>query len=183
MKKGKSPKGPLYYILIFALVFVVAYGIQMLAINFSGQVVNLEFSEFVQDLQTGQVESVKVNAGSRSYEGQLKNGEYYLAYAPSEYDMNTISEKYIVPMAADGSLTVLSVKPSMVGEILSWVPSIIMFIMIIILYKNMLGGGGNKGVMGFGKNKARMEKDSKVTFKDVAGCEEEKQELSEIVDF
>ncbi|MDO5441319.1 MAG: ATP-dependent zinc metalloprotease FtsH [Bacillota bacterium] len=182
MKKGKSPKGPLYYILIFALVFVVAYGIQMLAINFSGQVVNLEFSEFVQDLQTGQVESVKVNAGSRSYEGQLKNGEYYLAYAPSEYDMNAISENYIVPMAADGSLTVLSVKPSAFGAILSWVPSIIMFVMIIILYKNMLGGG-NKGVMGFGKNKARMEKDSKVTFKDVAGCEEEKQELSEIVDF
>ena len=181
--KHKTPKSPIYYVLVCVIAFAIAFAIQTFTRNFSGQINNLDFSEFVSYLQEGKVASVKVNANSRSYEGELRDGTYFIAYAPTEYDMNAVSNNYIVPMAANGDLTVLSVKPSTWASILGWIPTIIMLIMLFVLYKNMLGGGGAKGVMGFGKNKARMEKDSKVTFKDVAGCEEEKQELSEIVDF
>ncbi len=183
MNKRKNPKSPIYYLMICIIAFALAFGIQSLTRNLSGQIQDLDFSEFVSYLQEGRVASVKVTASSRCYEGVLKDGTLYVAYAPTEYDMNAVSNNYIVPMAANGDLEVLSVKPSTWASLLSWVPTIIMLIMLFVLYKNMLGGGGAKGVMGFGKNKARMEKDSKVTFNDVAGCEEEKQELSEIVDF
>ena len=181
--KRKTPKSPLYYVMIFIIAFAVAFAIQSFTRSMTGQVETLDFSEFVSSLQENKVASVKVNSGSRSYEGQLKDGTYFIAYAPTEYDMNAVSNNFIVPMAANGDLQVLSVKPSTWASIIGWIPTIIMLIMLFVLYKNMLGGGGAKGVMGFGKNKARMEKDSKVTFKDVAGCDEEKQELSEIVDF
>ncbi|MBR5926018.1 MAG: ATP-dependent zinc metalloprotease FtsH, partial [Firmicutes bacterium] len=162
--------------------FVLAYSLHSMTGALTAQTVNLEFSEFVADLQNGKVASVKVSEGSRSYEGQLKYGTQYIAYAPSDYDMLAISENYIVPMAANGELTVYSVKPSSWLSLLSWVPSIIMIAFIVIMYRNMMGGGG-RGVMSFGKNRARIEKDSKVTFDDVAGLDEEKQELAEIVDF
>ena len=181
--KRKTPKSPLYYVMIFIIAFAVAFAIQSFTRSMTGQVETLDFSEFVSSLQENKVAIVKVNSGSRSYEGQLKDGTYFIAYAPTEYDMNAVSNNFIVPMAANGDLQVLSVKPSTWASIIGWIPTIIMLIMLFVLYKNMLGGGGAKGVMGFGKNKARMEKDSKVTFKDVAGCDEEKQELSEIVDF
>lgn len=169
--------------MICIIAFAVAFAIQSFTRGMAGQFENLDFSEFVADLQAGKVASVKVSSGTRCYEGELKDGTMYIAYAPTEYDMNAVSENFIVPLAANGELKVLSVKPSTFASILGWIPTIIMLVMLFVLYKNMLGGGGAKGVMGFGKNKARMEKDSKVTFKDVAGCEEEKQELSEIVDF
>lgn len=156
--------------------------LQSLTGNMGGQIVNLSFSEFIEKLDDKQVDTVKVSSGSRSYEGTLKDGTSFVAYAPTDYDMAVVSEKYIVPMAADGTITVPSVRPSNWMSILSWVPSVIMLAMIFFLYRNMMGGGGG-GVMSFGKNKARMEKDSKVTFNDVAGLEEEKVELSEIVDF
>ena len=183
MNKRKNPKGPVYYVLIFAIVFALAFAVQTFSRTLSGQVVSLDFSEFISDLQNEKVATIKVSAGSRCYEGELKDGTLFITYAPTDYDMNAISVNYIVPLAANGSLKVLSVKPSTLAGLLSWIPSIIMLVLIFILYRNMLGGGGTKGVMGFGKNKARMEKDSKVTFDDVAGCEEEKLELSEIVDF
>ena len=169
--------------MICIIAFAIAFAIQSFTRGMAGQFENLDFSEFVADLQAGKVASVKVSSGTRCYEGELKDGTMYIAYAPTEYDMNAVSENFIVPLAANGELKVLSVKPSTFASILGWIPTIIMLVMLFVLYKNMLGGGGAKGVMGFGKNKARMEKDSKVTFKDVAGCEEEKQELSEIVDF
>jgi len=180
-KKG-GPRGPIYYIIILAVAFIIAFALQSFTKNLAGSVTNLEFSEFVSDLQNGKVESVKVLEGSRCYQGKLKDGTSYITYAPTDYDMLSISENYIVPMAANNDLTVLAVKPSTWAGFLSWIPTIIMFLMLIFLYKNMMGGGG-KGVMSFGKNKARKETKSKVTFADVAGCEEEKQELSEIVDF
>ena len=182
MKRRKGPRGIAFYLTVLIVAFFLAYMLQSLTGNMGGQIVNLSFSEFVEKLDDKKVETVKVSSGSRSYEGTLKDGTSFVAYAPTDYDMAVVSEKYIVPMAADGTITVPSVRPSNWMSILSWVPSVIMLAMIFFLYRNMMGGGGG-GVMSFGKNKARMEKDSKVTFNDVAGLEEEKVELSEIVDF
>lgn len=182
MKKGKGPRSPIYYLVILALAFALAFGVQSLSKNMAGQLLNLDFSEFVSYLQNGKIASVKIIANVRGYEGELQDGTIYVAYAPTEYDMLAVSQNYIVPMAANGELKVLSVKPSSWGSVLGWLPSVVMLVLIFFLYRNMLGGG-NKGVMGFGKNKARKDTESKVRFADVAGCEEEKQELSEIVDF
>ncbi|MBR6025584.1 MAG: ATP-dependent metallopeptidase FtsH/Yme1/Tma family protein, partial [Firmicutes bacterium] len=108
--RGKGPKGIAFYALVLLAAFVLAYSLQSMTGALTAQTVNLEFSEFVADLQNGKVASVKVSEGSRSYEGQLKDGTQYIAYAPSDYDMLAFSENYIVPMAANGELTVYSVK-------------------------------------------------------------------------
>ena len=182
MNRRKGPRGAAFYITVLVVAFFLAYMVQNLSGTLSSQIVNLSFSEFVEKLDDGDVTTVKISEGSRSYEGTLKDGTQFIAYAPSDYDMAVVSEQYIVPLSSAGRLNVPSVRPSSWLSILSWIPSIIMLVMIFFLYRNMMGGAGG-GVMSFGKNRARMEKDSKVTFNDVAGLEEEKQELSEIVDF
>ncbi|MDL2292751.1 ATP-dependent zinc metalloprotease FtsH [Acholeplasma sp. OttesenSCG-928-E16] len=69
------------------------------------------------------------------------------------------------------------------GLIFTIVPIIFMVIMIVVLFKSLSGAGGNKQAFDFGKSRARLSKNKEVTFKDVAGCDEEKEELEEIIDF
>lgn len=182
---NKRPNG-----LTFILGYIVMFIIVVLAVQlFFGkngltapEVKTLQFSEFVDDLEDGRVKSVKVTSGNRSYRGTLKDGTQFITYAPTEYDMAVVSQNYIVPQAAEGSLEVISSKPSNWFSILSLIPTVILIVLMVVMLRSV-NGGGNKGVMSFGKSKARMVKENKVTFDDVAGLEEEKQELSEIVDF
>ena len=142
----------------------------------------LEYSEFVDLISSEKIATIKISSASRSYTGTLKDGTKFIAYAPTDYDMAIISQEYIVPQAAEGKLKVESVKPSNWLSILSLIPTVILIVLMVIMMRNMNGQGG-KGVMSFGKSKARMVKDKEITFEQVAGLEEEKQELAEIVDF
>ncbi|MBR3394651.1 MAG: ATP-dependent zinc metalloprotease FtsH, partial [Firmicutes bacterium] len=91
-----------------------------------------------------------------------------------------------IPQAEAGKLTVESIKPSAWAGVISWIPTLLLVAIMIFFWTSFMGsGGGNKGMMNFGKSKAKIFKDgnTKVTFKDVAGLDEEKAELEEIVDF
>ena len=186
---GKKPS-LLKVIAIYALVFLVIAGI-ISAISggsiFGGEdAKEIEFSEFVDYLNKGQVSELTINENNRSYTAKLKSGTTVLAFAPTIYDMAVVSEQYIVPQSAEGTLVVKSVRPSSYAGLLSWIPTIIMIVLMVVLLRSVMGGGGNAGVMNFGKSRARMVKaddKKRITFKEVAGLEEEKQELSEIVDF
>ena len=187
--KDKKPS-LLRVILIYLMVFLVIAGVISLLsggdIFGGGDVKQIEFSELLDDFSKEQVKEVTVYEGSRKYEATLKSGQKVSAYAPTTYDMTLVSEQYIVPQAAEGKLVVKSVPPSNAGTILTWIPTIIMFVLLIVLLRNVMNGGGNAGVMNFGKSRARMVKaddKKRITFADVAGLEEEKQELAEIVDF
>lgn len=147
-------------------------------------VVEYEYSQLVSVLEKGRVASISVNEGALTYTGQLRDGTMFKCSVPSAYDMAVLTEKYIVPQAAEGTLTVSTVKSSILGSIISWIPTILMFVIVIIMIRSFSGGG--KGVMSFGKSKARMIKGddkNRITFEKVAGLEEEKQELAEIVDY
>ncbi|MBR6236957.1 MAG: ATP-dependent metallopeptidase FtsH/Yme1/Tma family protein, partial [Firmicutes bacterium] len=177
-------------LLVYVLIFVVVAGLITLITGGSlfggGDARDIEFSELVDNFEKGQVTEVLINENNRSYTAKLKSGETVIAYAPTVFEMQTLSDKYIVPQSSSGTLVVKSVKPSNYAGILSWIPTIIMIILMVILMRNMMGGGGNAGVMNFGKSRARMVKGDdkkRITFKEVAGLEEEKQELAEIVDF
>ena len=181
--KNKRPGG-IGILISYAITFAI---IAMLVSFFFGngsaqETKSLQFSEFVDLIANEKVATLKVSSGNRSYSGTLKDGTKFVAYAPTDYDMAIVSQEYVVPQAAEGTLKVESVKPNNWLSILSLIPTVILIALMVVMMRNMNGGGG-KGVMSFGKSKARMVKNKDITFENVAGLEEEKQELSEIVDF
>lgn len=187
--KKNTARGVGVYFIIFAVVLAIAWFYQGATIGTQPTVQNIEFSEFVSKLATEQVKSVEITESSRRYEGELRNGTFFLTYAPTTYDMETVSQNYIIPQSGT-VLTVKSVKPSSAGVWMSWLPTILLIGVMIFFWTSFMGansaGGGNKGVMNFGKNRAHMLKDGelkKITFDDVAGLDEEKAELAEVVDF
>lgn len=185
---GKKPS-PLGGIIIYFLVFALVIGMVSLfrgGLNSSmnANIKTLEFSEFVAQLEADNVKEITAT-DSRRYYGYLKDGTYFESFAPTAYDMAIISEEYLVPMASEG-LTVHSVRPNSWGAFLNWLPTLLMIALMIFFWVSFSRSqGGGKGVMSFGKSRAQMVKDgkNKVTFQDVAGLQEEKNELQEIVDF
>ena len=188
-KNQRPGRGFGLYLAIFALVLLIVYAYQgsdlVTSVN-EAEPKEVEFSDMVNYLESENVASIKLVAESRRYEGTLKDGSRFIAYAPSSYDMAVISETYLIPMSTDG-LKVESVKPSNTSALLSWIPTLLMIGFMVFLWISLSNGAGagGRGVMSFGKTRARAVKDSdkKVMFDDVAGLEEEKAELAEIVDF
>ena len=187
--KKNTARGIGIYLLIFAVVLAIAWFYQGATLGTQQTVKNIEFSEFVSKLADEKVKSVEITESSRRYEGELSDGTFFLTYAPTTYDMETVSQTYIVPQSGT-VLTVKSVKPSSSAVWMSWLPTILLIGVMIFFWTSFMGansaGGGNKGGMNFGKNRARMIKDEelkKITFDDVAGLDEEKAELAEVVDF
>ena len=186
-RKGGPIRGIWLYVILFAGVLLGAWFFQNSGIfGDQTQVKEIGFSEFVEDLKNEKVQTVSVSEGSRRYEGQLKDSSYFITYAPTGYDMAIVSEGYLIPQAESGKLTIESIKPSPWASVISWIPTLLLVGIMIFFWMSFMGsGGGNKGMMNFGKNKAKIFKDgnTKVTFRDVAGLDEEKAELEEIVDF
>ncbi|HIH2763885.1 MAG TPA: ATP-dependent zinc metalloprotease FtsH, partial [Candidatus Azoamicus sp.] len=116
-------------------------------------------------------------------EGISKNDEYFSTYAPTLLDQYTIDEEWINKY----NINIKSKQPEQQSVLLhifiSWFP-IIIFIAIWIFFMRQLQGGG-KGAMSFGKSKARLisEEKIKITFKDVAGVDEAKEETYELIEF
>ncbi|MDD2189796.1 MAG: ATP-dependent zinc metalloprotease FtsH [Eubacteriales bacterium] len=171
------------YILIFGLVLAIAWFYQGVP---KQEIREVDFSEFATQLKNEKVEELEIN--DRTLLGTLKNGNKVIAYAPSILDINRLSEQYIDPQMKDGKISVKSDKPKTTPLIVSLLPTIIMVLILVVfwfVFMNQGQGGGGK-VMSFGKSRAKLHKDDdlkKVTFADVAGLDEEKEELQEVVDF
>lgn len=147
---------------------------------------NFDYSRFVSELEKGTVKQLTINEGQLSYSGQLSNGTKFKATMPSSYDMALLAEKYIMPAAAAGSMEVKTQQSSNWLSLLSWLPTILMFVLVVMMFRSVGAAGGGKGVMNFGKSRARLVKGddkNRITFSKVGGLQEEKQELGEIVDY
>ena len=136
------------------------------------------FSEFLSEVDNGRV--VKVEIKENNIKGVMSNGEVFTTYSPNYPDLiEKLSEKGVSISASP----VDEKMPSLLGVLLSWFPMLLLIAVWIFFMRQMQGGKG--GAMGFGRSKAKMmnELKGKVTFNDVAGVEEAKEEVEEVVEF
>ena len=139
---------------------------------------DLPFSTFITEVDKGNVTSVDIRGSDVS--GTFSNGTRFKTYSPNYPDLvQKLTDKGVAITAGpseDG-------MPSFLGVLLSWFPMLLLIGVWIFFMRQMQGGKG--GAMGFGKSKAKLMNEIKgrVTFKDVAGVEEAKEELQEVVEF
>ncbi len=141
----------------------------------------LSYSEFIDEVRSDNVESVLISPDGRRIEGIRTNGESFETFSPGDPNLVDDLLKYRVEIEAGET------KPrSLLLDILiSWFPMLLLIGVWIFFMRQMQGGGTGRGAMSFGKSKARLmgEDQIKVTFNDVAGVEEAKDEVSELVEF
>ena len=140
---------------------------------------SLSYSQFIDSVKSGQVQQVMID--EHIIKGKTQSGQVFRTYAPNDPHMvddllaNNVDIKAVPPE-----------QPSMLMQLLvSSGPMLLLIAVWVFFMRQMQGGAGGKGAMGFGKSKARMleEDQIKVTFADVAGCDEAKEEVVEMVDF
>ena len=185
-KKGRAMRSIFVYLLIIAMVAGMAYFYK--DVQPDPEVRSVDFSRFIEELEAGKIKKLRMDYSSLNVVGELEDESYMSAYAPSTMELMLISEQYAFPQMKDGQMEMESIKPSSWDWLFNLLPTLLMIGFMVFFWMSFMGngGGGGKGVMNFGKSRARMvrEEDMKrVTFADVAGLDEEKEELSEIVDF
>jgi cell division protease FtsH len=180
----KMFRGASFYIIIFIVLLILVQQF----VQPPQQTVEIPFSEFYQELQSGNIKEIK-NV-DRAVEGTiLRNGETvpFESFVPvmfSEEDLTAI----IRPLMEEQGLQVTGAPPPATPWFIQLLPSIFMILIFVVLwfvFMQQSQGGGNR-VMSFGKSKAKLHKEdekNRITFNDVAGLDEEKEELQELVDF
>ncbi|MEW9672694.1 ATP-dependent zinc metalloprotease FtsH [Ammoniphilus sp. 3BR4] len=168
----------------YLLIFLVTVGIVNFIANQGTETSKMPYNQFRQNLDNGQVAEILIRPESGTYyiEGRLKSGETFFTNGPL-YNNTSLLEK--IEAANLDKETYAEQKGDSVW--LTFLTSIIPFVIIFILFfflLNQAQGGGSR-VMNFGKSKAKLYNDDKkkVTFNDVAGADEEKAELEEVVHF
>ena len=139
------------------------------------------YTDFMQQVQTGQVEEVTI--AGREISGSFKSGETFRTYSPETDNSALVGELIKGKVRISGKAPE---KQSFLAQIfIHWFPFLLLIGVWIFFMRQMQGGGGRGGAMSFGKSKAKMQTEDqvKVTFKDVAGVEEAKEEVKELVDF
>ena len=146
----------------------------------------LAYSEFLSKVDAGEVADVTIRESREAgttISGHFQNGEGFTLQAVSDPALMPRLEQAKVKIAAAPATSGMD---SFWGAFLtSWLPFLLLIGVYIFFMRQMQGGGSRGGAMGFGKSRARLltEQGDRVTFENVAGIDEAKDELSEIVDF
>ena len=174
------------YILIFALILGFAY---FLNLDGKDEVKDIPLSKMIEYLEAeknGTDKINEINIVGTEITATLADGSKVFTTFDSSAEISYLVENYVGPLSKEGTIKYSS-QPKKESLMASLLPTLIMIAALIFLFMFMMnqGGGGGKA-MQFGKSRAKLQKSSdlkKVTFKDVAGLDEEKEELSEVVDF
>ncbi|NMM64486.1 ATP-dependent metallopeptidase FtsH/Yme1/Tma family protein [Clostridium sp. P21] len=177
MKKFSSATA---WVIVF--VFVILAALMLARTNESSTTIN--FNEFQKYWIDNNIKSFQVKEDKMTVDGTLKNGNSYETIVPSERLFQFIAEH-----PKNGDVKEVYVKPATIPMWVQYLPTVLLILMLVAFWfmfmQQSQGGGGNRNVMNFGKSRAKMATPDKkkVTFADVAGADEEKAELAEIVDF
>ena len=181
---NKGPKNKQSLLVLLICIMVSLFGMNMLSRMTSNVSSEISYSEFIQLLDKGQVESVVINSDNLKVtlknSGKLGNDTKTVIATEDENELTKRLDEANVEFKRE--------KPNMAGEllyaILSFVvPVVLMFALISLFFRRMNKGGGMMGGVGKSKAKAYVQKETGVTFKDVAGQDEAKESLQEVVDF
>jgi cell division protease FtsH len=142
---------------------------------------SMTYSNFIASVKNGHVKHVNING--RDIKGMMQSGERFKTYSPGDL--------HLVDDLLENGVEIVAQPPEqqsvLMQVLISWFPMLLLIGVWIFFMRQMQGGGagGGRGAMSFGKSKARMLTDDqvKVTFDDVAGAEEAKEEVAEMVDF
>jgi len=169
------------------LVLWVVIAVVLMAIfnNFGARSIRsdatLSYSQLIDAVKAGQVQQVAI--ADNTIKGKMQSGEKFKTYMPNDPHL-------VDDLLANGVEIIVQPpeEPSMLMQIfVSFGPILLLIAVWVFFMRQMQGGGvgGRGGAMGFGKSKARMldQDQNKVTFADVAGCDEAKEEVEEMVDF
>ena len=194
--KNQNPrkKGLVDIFVIVILLFVVS-GIMMFVFNGGKQVDELTWDEFIQVIQTENVKEFSTSgvAGSGNEDAFIIQGIY-----TDEFVKANKTKGFTIVVTAEQRTKVLALKDAgnitatlnsvqvvstfdWVSLVLTILPMGILVIMIVLMFRN--NAKGNNQAFDFGKSRARLNRKSTTTFKDVAGLDEEKEEMVEVVDF
>ena len=176
----KFAKNISIYLVIFALVLAAAFFYKG---DNGADYKQVKFSTFANYLEQEKISELTIE--DTKLTGKIGSGKYVYAYAPYITEISWLEETYIFPQMEEKKLTLETPKPSSGSTILSLLPTLIMVVALGFLFYLMMNQGGNGKAFSFGKSKARLYKGEgkKITFADVAGLDEEKEELEEVVDF
>ncbi len=141
----------------------------------------VDYSAFINDVKNGRVEKVTIE--DKLIMGRYTDGRSFVTYSPES------DNTPLIGTLLDNNVDVASKPPERQGVLtqifISWFPMLLLIAGWIFFMRQMQGGGGGRGALSFGKSRARMlgEDQVKVTFNDVAGVEEAKEEVVELVEF
>jgi len=139
----------------------------------------LSYSQFISEVKAGRIKTVHIDG--RKVDGITMGGEKFSTYTPNDPQMvNDLLASDVEIQASPPEQRSL-----LLDILISWFPMLLLIGVWVFFLRQMQGGGGGRGAMSFGKSKARLvgEDQIKVTFNDVAGCEEAKEEVGELVEF
>ena len=167
-------------IILWLFIALIVFGLFNLFSNTSGNrnTVDLTYSQFLDEVEAGSIKDVIIRGNNIN--GAFEDGRSFKTYAANDPTLvDRLNDRGVNISAApldDG-------YPSLLGVLISWFPMLLLIGVWIFFMRQMQGGRG--GAMGFGRSKAKLltENKNKVTFNDVAGIDEAKEELVEIVEF
>lgn len=176
----------IFYIVLIA---VVVLTMTFFGSRGAGETKKVSFSEFSEQLAAKRFKSINITNTKLTAELRTSTKEEpkrVYTYAPYITEISYLEEQYIYPQMEEGTLEMETDPPSSVlATILSFVPTLIMLVALGFVFYMMMNQGGQGKAFSFGKSRARLYRGEgkKITFAEVAGLKEEKEELMEIVDF
>lgn len=181
MRSGNIFKGLIIWVIIGVGLMVIFN-----KFNDTTETKNIEaYSQFITEVENDQIKNVVIEGGQSHWiRGERKDSSKFATYAPNDPQLVNDLIKHKVAFSARPQEESL-----FMNIFVSWFPMLLLIAVWIYFMRGAAGGGGARGgiggVFGFSKSRAKMinAKENKIRFTDVAGCEESKQEVVEIVDY